>query len=78
MERNEVSDTWILVSRRDMVRKRLDNAGMYVLIDCLSFPGQVLTSDRDRTERPDICIGTDDFHTPEYLVKMISHNCEKH
>lgn len=62
----------------DMVRKRLDNAGMCVIIDCHSFPGQVLTSDADKTQRPDICIGTDDFHTPEYLIKMISHNCEKH
>ena len=41
------------------------------IIDCHSFPSVPLPSDQDQFPfRPDICIGTDSFHTPKRLSMM--------
>ena len=40
--------------------------GRCLVIDCHSFPGTPLPYEKDPT-RPDICIGTDEFHTPRVL-----------
>jgi len=43
--------------------------GRCLIIDGHSFPCDPLPSDLDQDqERPDICIGTDTFHTPAQLV----------
>ena len=40
--------------------------GRCLVIDCHSFPGTPLPYETDAA-RPDICIGTDEFHTPRAL-----------
>ena len=52
------------------VASAIDRYGRCTLIDCHSFPSVALPyecADHSR-ERPDICIGTDDFHTRSALT----------
>jgi N-formylglutamate deformylase len=45
--------------------------GSCIVIDGHSFPGQPLPYELDqRCDRPDICLGTDAFHTPSELLKV--------
>ena len=47
------------------VRKDLEKYGRALIIDCHSFPSSPLPYELDQNpDRPDICIGTDEFHTP--------------
>jgi N-formylglutamate amidohydrolase len=48
------------------VRERLAACGTCLVLDCHSFPRTPLPTDRSDA-RPDICIGTDPFHTPPWL-----------
>ena len=42
------------------------------MLDCHSFPSTALPYETDqRKERPDICIGTDSFHTPGLLTEFL-------
>ena len=42
-----------------------------LIIDCHSFPGRALPYEDDQSlDRPDFCIGTDDFHTPPELAAV--------
>ncbi len=53
-----------------MVGETLKGEGTCLIIDCHSFPSKPLPYEFDQsTDRPDICIGTDDFHTPPWLMK---------
>jgi len=43
-----------------------------LIIDCHSFPSKPLPYEFDQSPvRPDICIGTDTFHTPTWLVDFV-------
>ncbi|MTI13153.1 DUF3293 domain-containing protein [Sansalvadorimonas verongulae] len=43
--------------------------GQCLIIDCHSFPERPLPFELcQKLERADICLGTDDYHTPEWLV----------
>lgn len=45
-----------------------------VIVDCHSFSDEVLPHESDQDIiRPDFCIGTDDFHTPQILVDEIKN-----
>jgi len=47
------------------------NASGALVIDCHSFPSQPLSYEVEQSsERPDICIGTDDYHTPHWLADL--------
>jgi N-formylglutamate amidohydrolase len=49
----------------DAVGDKLDRYGECLIVDCHTFAAQPFRRDLDQTvERPDICLGTDDFHTP--------------
>ncbi len=55
-----------------MVRERLKTDKKCLIIDCHSFPDKPLPYESDQsTDRPDICIGTDQFHTPQWLTDQI-------
>lgn len=44
--------------------------GKLIIIDCHSYPDKPMRRDLNQeVPRPDFCIGSDDFHTPEYLTK---------
>lgn len=56
----------------DLVNEELKVNGKSLIIDCHSFPAQPLPCDQNQTTpRPDICIGTDDFHTPNTLIELV-------
>jgi N-formylglutamate amidohydrolase len=53
----------------ELVAQQLQAAGECLLIDCHSFPSVPLPSELDQSpDRPDICIGTDETHTPSALA----------
>ena len=53
------------------VDKELEMNGKAVIIDCHSFPSKPLFRDLDQNaNRPDFSIGTDPFHTPQYLIDL--------
>jgi len=53
----------------DSVKRELVSTGRALIIDCHSFPNKPMPCNSDQaTPRPDICIGTDLFHTPEALT----------
>ena len=55
-----------------LVRERLTTDDRCLLLDCHSFATEPLASEPDQTpDRPDVCIGTDAFHTPPALADAI-------
>ena len=61
-----------------VVKSKLDNAGMAYIIDCHSFNNELLNTDIDKSlPRPDICIGTDYFHTPDHLLELVQSHFER-
>ena len=61
---------------REAVDAELKRRGQALILDCHSFPSKPLPYeiDKDRN-RPDICIGTDSYHTPEWLVRPVEELC---
>ena len=54
---------------------KLNEFGEVLIIDCHSFPNKPLNSDLMREKnRPDFCIGTDDYHTPDDLTDNLVKN----
>ncbi|MFN7642256.1 MAG: N-formylglutamate amidohydrolase [Burkholderiales bacterium] len=53
------------------VAEALAAHGRCLVIDCHSFPSEALPYERAEPSerRPDVCIGTDEFHTPEWLAE---------
>lgn len=53
-----------------MVREALSCHDRCLIIDAHSFPSRPLSCDLDQSHlRPDICLGTDDYHTPKVLLE---------
>ena len=53
------------------VERALAKGGVCLVIDCHSFPSAPLPYEADQSrDRPDICIGTDDAHTPARLSDL--------
>jgi len=51
------------------VKKMLDHFGFSLILDCHSFPSKPLPYEIDQDpDRPDICLGTNSFHTPTELT----------
>ena len=60
------------------VEKKLNENDVVYIIDCHTFNDIPLNTDLDKTmPRPDICLGTNDFHTPQFLTNYIKHSFEK-
>lgn len=56
-----------------MVTKHLKHGAQPLIVDCHSFPKDRLPyEDTAGRDRPEICIGSDDFHTPEELLELTS------
>lgn len=52
-----------------LVDEALEAFGTCLVLDCHSFGTTPLPSERDQTpDRPDVCVGTDPFHTPPELA----------
>ena len=53
------------------VRQTIANEGHCLLVDCHSFASAPLPYEPEQApQRPDICLGTDPFHTPEKLIDI--------
>jgi len=63
----------------DWADRALAGHGRCLLIDCHSFPSKALPYELDNQSlpRPEICIGTDDFHTPPQLLAAMQDHFEE-
>ena len=72
-ERKDLLDTYYYPHHNqlsDLVQKSLNSFGSAFIIDAHSFPSVPLPYEFNQNpKRPDICIGTDLFHTPNNLCK---------
>lgn len=60
----------------DQVDRILDRHGHCLILDGHSFPSKPLPYELDQTsDRPEICVGTDSFHTFPKLVRTIEEIC---
>ncbi|MCG3147918.1 MAG: hypothetical protein PCFJNLEI_01359 [Verrucomicrobiae bacterium] len=56
----------------EMVDAELNKAGVALVLDCHSFASAALPYELDQSSvRPQICIGTDDFHTPSDIADLL-------
>ena len=51
----------------EAVRREMLKTGRALIIDCHSFPTKPLPFEDSALYRPEICVGTDVTHTPEWL-----------
>lgn len=63
----------------DLVDQKLKDGGRALIIDCHSFSDIPFNSDLEQgEERPDFCLGTDEYHTPSWLTNMFYHYLIQH
>lgn len=63
----------------DTVKKKLKRHGKCLIIDCHSFhPAPLPYELCQNEERPDFCVGTSSFHTPDALREEVVGTLEKH
>ena len=61
----------------DKIVRILNTYNVAHIVDCHSFNDEPLESDTDKSlPRPDICLGTDDYHTPQYLIDFFKNGFE--
>lgn len=62
----------------ELVDAQLAQHGKALIIDCHSFPSKRLPyEDSNEKERPEICIGTDSFHTPQGIANKLFQSFKK-
>ncbi len=70
-ERERLLDDWYRPHHHrlsEATQRALEAHGRVLIIDAHSFPARPLPVDLDQSpDRPDICLGTDPFHTPASL-----------
>jgi N-formylglutamate amidohydrolase len=60
------------------VENELSHRGSALILDCHSFPSAPLAYELDQDpDRPDICLGTDAFHTPSALIESARQAASK-
>ena len=79
-EREALLERWYRPHHRALtgaVESVLQDRGTCLIIDAHSFPSRPLPYEADQDpRRPDICIGSDDFHTPVALVDVAVRLCQ--
>ncbi len=73
-ERKQLLDTYYRPYHKrfqEKVQRFLDRLNTCMIIDCYSFPSAPLPFEDASKKRPDICIGTSDFHTSSTLIEII-------
>jgi len=62
-----------------LAAQAIQEYGSCLVIDCHSFPSKPLPYEDDQeSDRPDICVGTDSFHTPEWLTENVTRSFQAH
>ena len=62
-----------------LAARSIQEARSCMVIDCHSFPSKPLPYEDDQeSDRPDICVGTDSFHTPEWLTEEVTRFFQAH
>jgi len=78
VQRKELMDEYYYphhASFEQAVDSELRETGTALIIDCHSFPSKPLAYESDQNpSRPDICVGTDEFHTPDSLRDIALHS----
>lgn len=73
-ERQNLIDTYYLPHHHrlnEAVRDTVHHGERILVLDCHSFPAKALPYELNKhMDRPEICIGTDDFHTPESMTDL--------
>lgn len=63
----------------ETVEMKLKKHKQVVIIDCHSFSSIPLRRELQQSpKRPDICLGTDDFHTPPWLIQYVKGHFQKY
>jgi N-formylglutamate amidohydrolase len=58
-----------------IVDEKIESKGFVTIIDCHSYSNTPFVSDfEQKNDRPHFCLGTDEYHTPKWLVDMIYNN----
>lgn len=57
----------------ELVEEKLSEYGEALIIDCHSFNPYPLPHENDKTERPEICIGVDEYHTGKDLAEYLKN-----
>jgi N-formylglutamate deformylase len=74
-ERQDLMDRWYWPHHSTLERLARDvvaRSGGCLIVDCHSFPSVTLPYELDQTsDRADICVGTDPFHTPSLIRDAI-------
>jgi N-formylglutamate deformylase len=80
-ERNHLLNTWYRPHHQKLtaaIDYALERYGRAIIIDAHSFPETALPYEMNQDgNRPEICIGADDFHTPAPLVEALIYQFEK-
>ena len=75
LERQHILDRWYWphhLKLERLVNDVISRTGQCIIIDCHSFSSRALPYEMDQSKkRPDICIGTDPFHTPSGLTDVL-------
>ena len=61
-----------------IIDEKLNKFDNVIIIDCHSFPNKPLKTDLLKTtgDRPDICLGIDEFHSSKLLIQNLKMNFE--
>ena len=62
---------------QSITEEKLNKYDGVLIIDCHSFTDEPFRSDIDKTtNRPDICLGIDEYHTPNWLITQLKKGFE--
>lgn len=62
----------------NLVGGALEKNNAAIVVDCHSFPSEPRGYDSNKEDnRPDICIGADEYHTPKELTDILKNNFEE-
>ena len=62
----------------DLVTGMLERKGTCLIVDLHSYPSRRLPYEQGDEQRPAVCVGTDDFHTPSAVVGAIRQAAREH
>lgn len=81
LDRTTLLDTWYYPHHKALtmrVNAALSEHGKCLIIDCHSFPSRPLPYEQiQSTDRPQFCIGTDSYHTPQPLSMQLINTLQE-